>query len=254
MSTAQQRYVAGHYTSRADDYVTSLNHSTGEDLDQIESALRGCGSARVLDLGCGGGHVSYRAAPHVAQVVACDVTASMLEVVRRTAEERGLLNIAVRQGAAEHLPFDDAAFEVVLSRFSAHHWGNLEAGLRELRRVLAPGGRAILTDVIAPADAILDTHLQAFEVLRDPSHVRDYSLAEWVSALSRSGLAVDGITTRKLRMDFPVWIARTRASAEHAGVIRSLQEGSPEVVRRHFAVAEDGSFDLDTATVTAQAG
>ncbi len=253
MSKSQQDFVAGHYTSRAKDYVASVNHSTGDDLDQIESVLRGCSSARVLDLGCGGGHVSYRAAPHVAEVVACDVTASMLEVVAGTAAERGLSNIAVRQGAAEHLPFRDAAFDVVLCRFSAHHWSDVEAGLREARRVLAPGGRAVFIDVIAPADAILDTHLQAFEVLRDPSHVRDYSLAEWISALSRSCLAVDGITTRKLRMDFPVWIARTRVSTERATVIRSLQDGSPEVVRRHFAIAEDGSFDLDTATFTARA-
>ena len=239
--------------SRAKDYVASVTHSTGDDLDQIEAVLQGCSSTRVLDLGCGGGHVSYRAAPHVAHVVAYDLTASMLEVVAQTAAERGLSNITVRQGAAEQLPFKDAEFDVVLCRFTAHHWRNLEAGLREARRVLTPNGRAVFIDVIAPADAILDTHLQAVEILRDPSHVRNYTLAEWIAALSRSGLAVNGITTRKLRMEFSVWIARTRACSEHANVIRSLQNGSPEVVRSHFAVTPDGNFDLDTATIMAQA-
>jgi ubiquinone/menaquinone biosynthesis C-methylase UbiE len=252
VNTTQQDFVAEHYRSRAKDYVDSVNHSTGDDLDQIEAVLQGCSSARVLDLGCGGGHVSYRAAPHVAHVVAYDLTASMLEIVTQTAAERGLSNITVKQGAAEQLPFKDAEFDVVLCRFTVHHWRNMDAGLREARRVLAPNGRAVFIDVIAPADPILDTHLQAVELLRDPSHVRDYTLAEWIAALSRSGLDVAGITTRKLPLQFPVWIARTRASGEHASVIRSLQNGSPEVVRSHFAIAADGSFDLDTATISTQ--
>src|SRR3984957_21267083 len=101
MNQSQQEFVAGQYAPRAQDYVTSLVHSSGDDLDRIEGELRGCAAARVLDLGCGGGHVSYRAAPLVAEVVACDVTAAMLEVVARTAAERGLLNIVTQQAAAE---------------------------------------------------------------------------------------------------------------------------------------------------------
>ena len=134
MSTQQHNFAAQQYASRARDYVTSVVHSTGEDLDQIEAEVRGKSGARVLDLGCGGGHVTYRAAPHVAEVVACDVTSSMLEAVAATAAERGLRNVEVRQGAAEKLPFDDACFDLVLCRFTTHHWQNMEAGLREARR------------------------------------------------------------------------------------------------------------------------
>jgi ubiquinone/menaquinone biosynthesis C-methylase UbiE len=253
MTTPQHAFAAAHYAPRAQDYVTSIAHSTGDDLDQIEAELRGSATARVLDLGCGGGHVSYRAAPHVAAIVACDVTPSMLDVVARTAAERGLSNITVQQAAAERLPFADAGFDIVLCRFTTHHWQNMEAGLREARRVLKPAGRAIFIDVIAPADRVLDTHLQAVEVLRDASHVRNYSAAEWLASLSRSGLAVEQMITRKLRMDFPVWIARTRASTEHADVIRSLQAGAPAIVRDHFSIAADGSFDLDTATILTRA-
>ncbi|MEJ1977222.1 MAG: class I SAM-dependent methyltransferase [Acetobacteraceae bacterium] len=240
MSTSQHAFVAQEYAPRAQDYVTSVVHSTGDDLDQMVAELQGQETALVLDLGCGGGHVSYRAAPHVAEVVACDLTASMLDVVAETAAARGLSNITVQQAAAERLPFADGHFDVVLCRFTAHHWQDLDAGLREARRVLKPAGRAVFVDVVAPADRVLDTHLQAFEVLRDASHVRNYAAAEWLAALSRAGFAVERVTDRKLRMEFPVWIARTRASAEHAGVIRSLQAGAPAVVREHFAVGEDG--------------
>jgi SAM-dependent methyltransferase len=250
---SQPNFAAAHYSPRARAYVTSAVHSAGADLDQIEVELRGLGTtreaARVLDLGCGGGHVSYRAAPLVAQVVACDITQSMLDEVARTAAERGLTNVVVRQAAAEKLPFESSSFDVVLCRFTAHHWQAMEAGLREARRVIKQPGRAVFVDTIAPADRTLDTHLQAVELLRDPSHVRNYSTAEWVSALSRSGFSLDSITIRTLRMEFPVWIARTRTPKLHAEAIRGLQASSPDVVRAHFAIEDDGSFDLEAATM-----
>lgn len=252
MNASQHAFAAEQYGARAQDYVTSAVHSTGGDLDQIEAAVQGMSTARVLDLGCGGGHVSYRAAPHVAEVVACDVTTAMLDAVAATAAERGLSNIAVQQGAAEDLPFPDASFDAVLCRFTAHHWQDVEAGLRQARRVLKPGGLGIFIDTVAPADRALDTHLQAVEVLRDASHVRNYSVAELISALSRSGFAIGGITLRTLRMEFPVWIARTRAPAAHADAIRSLQNGAPPIVREHFAIGPDGSFDLHAATLVVQ--
>jgi SAM-dependent methyltransferase len=203
----------------------------------------------VLDLGCGGGHVSYRAAPHVGQVVAYDLTESMLGAVTKTAAERGLANITVQRGAAEQLPFEAKSFDVVLCRFTTHHWQNMEAGLREARRVLKPDGLAMFIDTTAPANRVLDTHLQAVELLRDASHVRNYTIAEWVAALARSAFAIESITARKLRMDFPVWTARTRTSAEHANAIRSLQIVAPAIVREYFVIAENGSFDHDTATI-----
>ncbi len=254
MSTSQTDFAATHYAERAQDYVTSLVHRSGDDLDQMETLVRGWSPGRVLDLGCGGGHVSYRAAPHAGTVVACDVTAPMLEAVARTAAERGLSNITTQQAAAEHLPFAEASFDAVLCRFTTHHWQAMEAGLREARRVLRPSGHFVFIDVVAPADPVSDTHLQAVELLRDASHVRDYTVTEWVGALSRAGFVVEGITARKLRMEFPVWIARTRTPATHADVIRAVQEAAPPSVRAHFAIGPDGSFDLDTATFVGVAG
>ncbi len=248
MTDSQQAFVAEHYASRAENYVQSLDHSTGSDLDQIEAELTGYSTAHVLDLGCGGGHVSYRAAPHVRQVVACDLTPDMLAAVAQQAIQRNLSNITVQQAAAEQLPFDSASFDVVLCRFTVHHWQDMEAGLQEARRVLKPNGRAIFIDVTAPADRVLDTHLQAFELLRDASHVRDYSIAEWTAALSHAGFAIRSTTARKLRMHFPIWIARTHTLPRHSEAIRSLQLSAPEHIRNYFSIGDDGSFDLDTTT------
>ena len=253
MDHSQNDFTSGHYAPRAQDYVTSTVHSSGEDLAQIERALRDRSYRRVLDLGCGGGHVSYCAAPHVGAVVACDITPAMLDTVAETAAERGLSNVTIQQAAAEKLPFGAASFDAVLCRFSAHHWQDMEAGLREARRVLVAGGLAIFIDVVAPASAVLDTHLQAVEVLRDPSHVRNYGLAEWVAALSRAGFALETATVRKLRMEFAAWIARTRTAPSKADAIRTLQDHASTSVRSHFGIGNDGSFDLESVTMVARA-
>ena len=254
MSDAQNSFTAGHYAPRAQAYVDSRDHSHGADLDEMEECIRGAGLRRVLDLGCGGGHVSYRAAPHVGTAVACDVTPAMLDAVARTAAARGLANVETRQASAEALPFADAEFDAVLCRFTAHHWADVEAGLRQARRVVRPGGLAVFMDAVAPPDRAADTHLQAVELLRDASHVRDYGVAEWLAMLSRAGFAVERATRRKLRMDFPTWIARTAVPPATAAAIRALQDGASDAVRAHFALGPDGSFDLDTATMVCRAG
>jgi ubiquinone/menaquinone biosynthesis C-methylase UbiE len=71
----------------------------------------------VLDLGCGAGHASFTAAQQVAQVTAYDLSSQMLEVVAEAAKRRAG-NIDA-QGYAESLPFADASFDVVISRYSA---------------------------------------------------------------------------------------------------------------------------------------
>jgi len=253
MTTSQNDFTARHYAPRAEDYVTSQVHAAGEDLDQVEAMLRAAAATRVLDLGCGGGHVSYRAAPYAGEVIAADVTSQMLEMVAKTASERGLHNIKTRQAAAENLPFDDASFDVVICRFSAHHWQAMGAGLRQAKRVLAAGGSAMFIDTVAPANPVLDTHLQAVELLRDASHVRNYDLAEWTAALGRAGFRITGVTPRRLRMEFSTWIARTRTPPHHAEAIRSLQKMASETVQNHFAIEPDGSFTIDTVAITANA-
>jgi ubiquinone/menaquinone biosynthesis C-methylase UbiE len=251
VTQSHHSFVDTLYSARASDYLASAVHASGEDLDQIEAAVRGCSAARVLDLGCGGGHVCYRVAAHVSEVVALDLSRQMLETVLHAASERGLRNITAQQSVAERLPFGDEHFDFVISRLSAHHWRDLEAGLREASRVLVPGGRALFIDSVAPAAPLLDSHLQTMELLRDPSHVRNYTNPEWVAALARAGFAVVSLRTRRLRIEFASWIARTRTPALQAEAIRSLQTNAPEEVRRHFGFDADGSFWLETVTCEA---
>lgn len=246
--------IAGQFGPQAAAYVESAVHAEGEDLVRIAALVKGMPGARVLDLGCGGGHVSFAAAPHAESVVAYDLSGEMLAAVSQEAARRGLSGIATRQGAAERLPFEGGSFDIVVTRFSAHHWRDLPAALAEVRRVLVPGGLTVLADVVAPEEPLLDTHLQAVELLRDPSHVRDYALSQWLAMLATAGLSAGPVTRRRLRLDFASWIARMRTPDTHVVAIRSLQEGAADPIRRHFAIEADGSFSADTAMIEARRG
>ena len=246
--------VASQFGPRAAAYVASAVHAQGEDLQQLVALVRTRPSARLLDLGCGGGHVSYNAAPHIGAVVAYDLSAEMLAAVAGVAAERGLDNITTRQGSVESLPFEVASFDIVATRMSAHHWHDFPAALREARRVLKPDGLAFFIDVVSPGPALLDTHFQAIEVLRDPSHVRDYSTAEWLAAVTEAGFNPRSVTRRRLNIDFASWIERMGTAPAHVAAIRSLQEHASDGVRRHFEIRPDGSFTMDTMSLEAGPG
>lgn len=249
--TTHEGLVERQFGAQASSYLGSAVHARGEDLDALAALLDGKKDSRVLDLGCGAGHVSFAVAPRVGAVIAYDLSTEMLGVVAGEAQARGLANLSTRQGVVERLPFDDAAFDAVVSRYSAHHWRDVEGGLREAARVLKPGGTLGLVDTLAPGAPLFDTYLQAVELLRDPSHVRDYSLAQWQAALARAGLMPSAARCYRIRLDFAAWVERMRTPKLQIDAIRALQQAMSESVTRYFAIGADGSFDLDVALIAA---
>lgn len=251
---SHEDHVATQFGPQAAAYVASAVHAAGADLDLVSERLRSMPGAAVLDLGCGGGHVSFAAAAVGTRVTAYDLSPEMLAAVAAEAARRNLSGIETRQGAAEALPFADAAFDAVVTRYSAHHWRDVPAALREVRRVLRPGGLFLVCDIVAPEEPLLDTHLQAVELLRDPSHVRDYRVSEWRAMFSAIELSCEARIVSRPRMEFAAWIARIRTPEVNVAAIRALQASAPPEVVRHFAIEADGSFLLDSAVIEARAG
>lgn len=243
--------VQAQFGAQARSYVESAVHASGADLDWIAARAGELNPRLALDLGAGGGHVSYRIAAHCAEVIACDLSSQMLEAVSGEAAARGIGNIRCVSAAAEALPFADHTFELVVTRFSAHHWREVEQGLGEVRRVLAPGCPAIIVDAAAPEFRAADTHLQAVELLRDSSHVRNYSRSEWLRMLADAGFAVSSVSSERLRMDFATWTARMNVPPSRAGAIREIQALASSEVSNHFAIEPDGSFMLPTLAIEA---
>ena len=244
--TSHDDQVNRQFGPAASAYLTSTAHAQGDDLSKLSRIVQGK-SAEVLDLGCGAGHVSFAVAAEVKTVTACDLSDDMLAVVAAEAAKRGLGNVATRQGIAEALPFPDRSFDYVLTRFSAHHWSSLPQALAEMRRVLKDDGRVIVIDVVAPAAPLLDTHLQSVELLRDVSHVRNYSVAEWTRQLAAVGLQLDASEQWKLPLEFQAWVTRIKTPQDRVAVIRGLLQGAPQEVRDYLRLQADCSFSIDVA-------
>jgi len=243
----QQAVVAQQFGNTASAYLTSTVHAQGADLAQLREIAAGLGQHPVvLDLGCGAGHASFAVAPVAESVTAFDLSAEMLTVVRNAAHERGHHNIGTQQGNVASLPFIDASFCMVMTRFSAHHWLDVPAALREVRRVLKPNGVLVIIDITAPEHALHDTTLQAVELLRDGSHVRDYRPSEWQRMLGDAGFNAKQFDSWKLDMQFNDWTSRMRTPPARVTAIRSLFSTAPDETRAYFSVQPDDSFTIDS--------
>jgi ubiquinone/menaquinone biosynthesis C-methylase UbiE len=244
--------VADAFGSTAAAYLTSHVHATGKDLQTLAAEVAATPGVKVLDMGCGAGHASFAVAPHAAAVVAYDLAPPMLATVAAAAIERGFSNITTQQGAAESLPFDDASFDWVISRLSAHHWHDVPQALAEVRRVLKPGGRVMFIDIAGSDHPLLDTHLQAVEVLRDGSHIRDYRADEWIAFFDRAGFSANVRERWRMPLEFEAWVTRMRTPQPRVAAIRSIWDNAPDEVKQYFAVQADGSFELDALMIEAR--
>ncbi len=247
MRTHEQT-VQSQFDPRAQAYLTSAVHATGPDLQRAKTLVSQAvpAATQALDIGCGAGHLSFAVAPYVGRMVAFDPSKSMLAAVSQAAAAKGLSQIEIQQGKAESLPFADSRFHLVCTRYSAHHWTRLEEAVREVARVLTPGGHALVIDTLGQDDPLVDTFMQTIELLRDPSHVRNRSRAEWRSLLQLAGLIELEYEHWPTRLEFATWAERMRTPTDRVAVIRSLQDGAPQEVREALAIEPDGSFTIST--------
>lgn len=229
------------------NYSTSVVHASGEDLNHMLRIAGVTGNEVILDAGCGAGHTALAFAPYVAEVVAYDLTSAMLSQVERLAQERGIGNIRVWLGDVEKLPFENRKFDLVVSRYSAHHWSHPEVALSEFLRVLKPTGHFILSDIVAPDYPAIDTFLQCVELLRDLSHVRDYSIKQWQQMLKHSGFTYDVVYQWELPLDFDLWVERMATPSANIGIIRSLFDNAPLEIREALGIQPNYHFKIPGA-------
>ena len=240
--------VNARFDPRAQAYLSSSVHSAGPDLQCARELLSGLATrpALALDLGTGAGHLAYAMAEVAGTVIAFDASESMLEVVARTASERGLRHLKTQCGDVHSLPFADSSFDLVATRYSAHHWIDLEKAMAELRRVLRPGGHVLVIDLEGQEQALVDTHLQCIELLRDTSHVRNRSRTQWRALLQGIGVECMHEQHWPTRLQFDTWVQRMRTPETMVRAIRELMQGAPLEVREALQVEPDGSFTPST--------
>jgi ubiquinone/menaquinone biosynthesis C-methylase UbiE len=230
--------VQEQFGKTAEHYLTSRPHAQGKSLERLVELTQPQADWHVLDVATGAGHTAYAFAPHVARVWATDITEEMLGVVRGEIVKRKLDNMRTAFAKAEALPFDDASFDLVTSRIAPHHFDSIAMFLDETHRVLKPGGTLALVDNVVPEGSVGD-YVNAFERLRDPSHLRAWPMAEWRAALAAHGFAIGHEEQMGKQMDFASWAGRHDAVMQ--ALLRAmLTEITPPV--RAF-LSPDGSGD-----------
>ena len=240
MSAAKtNQAVQRQFGAVATAYATSAVHASGPDLIALIAAAKLTGREHVLDMGCGAGHVSLAVAPNAAAVAAIDLTPEMLEVTASLAKQRGLANISTHCADVAELPFADATFDLVMSRYSAHHYAEPGRALAEAGRLLRPGGRFLLVDTVAPEDGALDTFFNSFELIRDPSHVRNWRASEWVRMATVAGFECRVLERFGIRIEGPAWVQRAQTPPWRATFLKQLFVEATDHQRAAFEVEDD---------------
>jgi ubiquinone/menaquinone biosynthesis C-methylase UbiE len=258
--------VQEQFGAHAAAYATSAVHAKGASLGRLVELVRPQATWHVLDVATGAGHTAAAFAPHVARVIASDLTDAMLAEAGKLAVAKGLANIHTTKADAEALPFDDAGFDLVTCRIAPHHFPDVARFVAEAARVLKPGGVFAVVDNIAPdgestpgfASADLEEAARAynaFEALRDPSHGRCLGLAEWTRVMTQQGFTVVHKERLPKDMAFAPWAQRMGADAATMQRLGTKLTGGTPALRAFLKPREaDGGvwFTLDEAIVIAR--
>jgi ubiquinone/menaquinone biosynthesis C-methylase UbiE len=224
----------------ASKYRCSADHTDMEDMDLLFTALALEPGHRVIDVATGGGHTAAAVAGHCGQVVASDLTLSMLREARVLAGERRAANIVFAAADAEALPFRDAVFDRVTCRIAPHHFPDVRKAVAEMTRVTRPGGRIGIIDSVVPGEPSLDAFLNGVEKVRDPSHVRSYRVEEWLEFLAGAGLLLLQAASLWKNHAFPEWVARTGLPKTVQREVESIFLSAFPLAREKFRIRTEG--------------
>jgi len=198
--------VRDEFTRQSETFSTSAAITDAALAQRFVEALGDAGRGSLLDVACGPGILTAVIAKTARQVVAFDLTPQMLTKAAHRCAEAGLDNVTFREGNATELPFEDAAFDAVVTRLSVHHFDWASRSMSEIFRVLRPGGSFVIADVISselPAEAELQN---AIEILRDPSHVRMLPGSELAALVRGAGFAIESLTSWDKPREFEEWM------------------------------------------------
>ncbi|MCA1668408.1 MAG: methyltransferase domain-containing protein [Thermomicrobia bacterium] len=217
-------------------YGTSPIFAQGHDLQLMVEAAAPTAAMRVLDVGCAAGHTALAFAPHVHDVIGVDLSRDMLVEATRQAAARGVTNVRWEEASAAALPYADATFDIVACRLVAHHFPSLAPPLTEMTRVAKPGGQLLIVDIISPESPALADFINRIEILRDPSHGRDWTLSEWEAAGKTIGVPLDVRARWDMPQEFAVWTARQQTPPEAIARLEQLMDNASDEARDAFSL------------------
>ncbi len=177
------RLILDQFTKQAVPFSQMQGHSP----ELILAASEVGPEDNLLDVACGPGLMACAFAKAARHVTGIDLTPAMIEQARVLQQSHGLTNLAWHIGDVLPLPFPDATFSLVFTRYSFHHFLDPKAVLAEMVRACLPGGRVVVVDVYTSNPQQAEAY-NRMEKLRDPSHVRALALEELTKLFDDAGL------------------------------------------------------------------
>jgi ubiquinone/menaquinone biosynthesis C-methylase UbiE len=212
-------------------YAASQAHTEEKSLKALADLAEAGEGKSALDVATGAGHTAAALAREGASVTAIDITPQMLGEARRLYSKMGIEWIL---GDVMHLPFNDDAFDLVVSRRAPHHFIDIRGALMSMASMLRHGGALVVDDRSVPEDDFVDMTMNGLDKLHDRSHVRDYRLSEWVSMLGSVGLQV--VHAELYEMKRPLDSLTATASEEDAREIGRALDDLGEDGRRRMGI------------------
>ena len=223
--------ILDQFTRQAEPFARAPSIRDERALALLVDAAGTTADDTVLDVACGPGLVVAAFAGRARHVTGIDLTPAMIARATTHVRERGAANVTLRVGDVLPLPFPDASFSIVTSRFAFHHFSDPGAVLAEMRRVARPGGRVLVCDLTVSDDPVKAAAFHGMEVLRDPSHVRALTLRELRGLFADAGLGMPVETSYEMDLELDALLARSFPAPGDEARIRA---------RFAAALAEDG--------------
>jgi len=218
------RVVRESFTAQAAGYAGSAVISDADRLARLVRMINPPPESRVLEVATGPGYVAEAFAAACRDVIGLDMTQAPLDIAERRRRERGLTNLHFQLGNARQLPFADDTFDLVVCRYSFHHFPNPELVLAEMVRVCGENGLVAAEDMVASEHPERAAYHNHFERLRDPSHAESLPFSRFMSLFTSAGLEVEAISSSSLPQDAEEWLMRVPASDADRAEARAMIE------------------------------
>src|SRR5947209_7127386 len=179
-------------------------------------------NARVLDVATGPGYVALTFAEAGCEVIGIDLTEAPLSIAEQLRQARGLTNVRFQLADAEHLPFGEQEFDIVVSRFALHHCEDPQRVLTEMVRVCRVQGIIAIEDLVVSEHPTRAAYQNRFEQLRDPSHTRALPISEFLALFTTSGLEVEQLYTDHLTPAVEQWLTNAHTLDDQAKQVRAM--------------------------------